>query len=189
MSKRLLVSLIVIALAVAVIGAGTYAYFSDTETSAANHFTAGSLDLKVNGTDSPANLNAAFDSKINNLKPGDDFTMDVPVGNAGTVAGTASLKFSGLAETAGGAGLEPGLTNSSKDLADNLKVEVLYDGVSVKTDTLKNLDGVVITAPAALAGGGSATWTLHCSIGTNVANEIMGDTATADMVYGLDQVH
>lgn len=190
MSKRILVSMIVLALCVAVIGAGTFAYFSDQETAADNHFTAGSLDLKVNGVDSPANLNATFDSLLNNLKPGDDFKMDVPVSNAGSIDGTPSVKIGTIAETAGGAGLEPGLTNSQADLAAAVSVEVQYNGAPVKTDTLKNLENVLIVAPAKLAGnGGTGTWTFHCKIADTVGNEIMGDTASAPITYGLDQVH
>lgn len=47
MNKRILVSLSVIGAVAAVAVGGTIAYFSDTETSTGNTFTAGSLDLKV----------------------------------------------------------------------------------------------------------------------------------------------
>ena len=48
--NKILTSLIVIGIVASVIGAGTIAYFSDTETSAGNTFTAGNLDLKVDST-------------------------------------------------------------------------------------------------------------------------------------------
>jgi predicted ribosomally synthesized peptide with SipW-like signal peptide len=47
MQKTILVSLVTIGLLASVIGVGTYAYFSDTETSSGNTITAGTLDLKV----------------------------------------------------------------------------------------------------------------------------------------------
>jgi predicted ribosomally synthesized peptide with SipW-like signal peptide len=47
MQKTILVSLVTIGLLASVIGVGTYAYFSDTETSTGNTMTAGTLDLKV----------------------------------------------------------------------------------------------------------------------------------------------
>jgi len=48
MQKSILVSLVTIGLLASVIGVGTYAYFSDTETSTGNTMTAGKLDLYVN---------------------------------------------------------------------------------------------------------------------------------------------
>lgn len=45
--KKILISVSIIAAAAAVIVGATTAYFSDTETSTGNTFTAGSLDLKV----------------------------------------------------------------------------------------------------------------------------------------------
>jgi predicted ribosomally synthesized peptide with SipW-like signal peptide len=48
MQKSILVSLVTIGLLASVIGVGTYAFFSDTETSSGNTITAGTLDLSVN---------------------------------------------------------------------------------------------------------------------------------------------
>ena len=47
MNTRILTSLVIIGLVSIVLGMGTYAYFSDTETSTGNTFTAGSIDLKI----------------------------------------------------------------------------------------------------------------------------------------------
>ncbi len=46
------------------------AFFSDTETSSGNTFTAGKLDLKINQSDNPSAL-----VTITDLKPGDPITM------------------------------------------------------------------------------------------------------------------
>lgn len=43
-------SLFIIIVAAAAVGSGTYSFFSDTETSVGNRFTAGALDLKVDNT-------------------------------------------------------------------------------------------------------------------------------------------
>ena len=51
MQTKLLISLMTIGLVASVIGVGTFAYFSDTETSTGNSMAAGRLDLKVNGGD------------------------------------------------------------------------------------------------------------------------------------------
>ena len=45
--KKLLLSILAIFLVIGLVGAGTFAWFQDTETSAGNTFTAGTLDLKI----------------------------------------------------------------------------------------------------------------------------------------------
>lgn len=50
MNKKILISLSMIAAVAAIAVGGTIAYFSDTETSSGNTFTAGSIDLKVDNT-------------------------------------------------------------------------------------------------------------------------------------------
>ena len=47
MDKRILEAVLVIGLVSLAAGAGTYAYFSDTETSTGNTFTGGTLDLQI----------------------------------------------------------------------------------------------------------------------------------------------
>ena len=70
--KKIVVSLMVIALVGALIGGGIFAAFSDTESATDNTFTAGTLNLKVGSAD-PCTETIS----VSNLKPGD-------TGNAGT---------------------------------------------------------------------------------------------------------
>ena len=56
--KKGLILVMTIALLTIMVGAGFAALFSDTESIAGNTFTAGSLDLKVDGSDDP--LTAKF---------------------------------------------------------------------------------------------------------------------------------
>jgi len=65
MQTKLLISLMTIGLVASVIGIGTYAYFSDTETSAGNTMTAGTLNLIVNKLDPLATAVVVVDD----LKP------------------------------------------------------------------------------------------------------------------------
>jgi predicted ribosomally synthesized peptide with SipW-like signal peptide len=62
MQKSILVSLVTIGLLASVIGVGTYAFFSDTETSTGNTMTAGTLDLSFNSVE-----NVPF--SITDMKP------------------------------------------------------------------------------------------------------------------------
>lgn len=52
--KKIIISASIILAASAIIAGGTYAYFSDTETSTGNTFTSGTLDLKADGQDGQA---------------------------------------------------------------------------------------------------------------------------------------
>ena len=89
--KKILISLAIIGV-VAVIGVGaTVAYFSDTETSTGNTFTAGTLDLKVNGGD------VFIPYAVGNLKPGESRGTDTYViTNTGSLPGILSLKVANV---------------------------------------------------------------------------------------------
>ena len=63
--KKMMIALMAVLITVALAGIGTYAYFSDTETSPASSFTAGTLELNGPGID---NFNLGT---IGNMAPGD----------------------------------------------------------------------------------------------------------------------
>jgi predicted ribosomally synthesized peptide with SipW-like signal peptide len=97
MDKKILVSVMVIGLVAALAGAGLYAYFSDTETSSNNTFTAGTLDLTVNGPGFSAPIT------LSNMKPGDDNGYYKWVlKNAGTLPGKISVTFSEIINSENG---------------------------------------------------------------------------------------
>ena len=88
--KKVLFSVLFIAMVASMIGAGTWAYFSDLETSYDNCFTAGSLDLKVDGFDDP-NVLTYFE--IECIAPGDSGKANVTLTNAGCVDGYGDIHF------------------------------------------------------------------------------------------------
>jgi predicted ribosomally synthesized peptide with SipW-like signal peptide len=61
--KKVIFSLLMVSLVGAAIGIGTWAYFSDVETSTGNIFQAGTLDLKVDGADDPIGLKVDIEGK------------------------------------------------------------------------------------------------------------------------------
>ena len=86
MNKKILISLSVIGAVAAIAIGGTIAYFSDTETSTGNTFTAGSIDLKIDlQTDEMNNvesfelvdLNGRKLFEYQDVKPGDSGEMTV----------------------------------------------------------------------------------------------------------------
>ncbi len=69
--NKVLASLIVLGVTIPSVIGLSRAFFSDTETATANNFTAGKIDLKVNGVDNPESVVSFAD-----LKPGDDKFFD-----------------------------------------------------------------------------------------------------------------
>ena len=67
MNKKIIISLSVIGAVAAIAVGGTIAYFSDTETSSGNTFTAGTLNLTVNTNDGTNTV--VFN--VSDVKPGD----------------------------------------------------------------------------------------------------------------------
>ncbi len=72
-------------------GIGTWAYFSDTETSTGNQMAAGTLDLKTDDVDGVSQTLFAI-----NMQPGDNVTSEnITLKNIGSVAGaTLDMVFS-----------------------------------------------------------------------------------------------
>jgi len=91
--KNILKSLAVIVAVAGVAGGITYAYFSDTETSNANTFSAGTLDLNLDG----GNTNVVK-FNVSNMKPGDQPTAGYKVKNVGTVNGFLDLENVSVAD-------------------------------------------------------------------------------------------
>jgi len=92
-SGKLLMNLLVIAIAATSIGTGINAYFSDTETAAGNTFTAGSLDLEVDGQSGAVVPWTSPD----NMEPGKTyFTGFKTLTNVGTLDGNLTVTIENL---------------------------------------------------------------------------------------------
>ncbi|MFZ3063276.1 MAG: TasA family protein, partial [Actinomycetota bacterium] len=86
MTRKILSSLMVIALAAMLIGLGTFAYFSDTGTSNANTFTAGTLNLVLNDSNPDAWADGASGTWNSpaNWAPGEEVTATLRLANSGS---------------------------------------------------------------------------------------------------------
>lgn len=193
--RKMYMSLLLIGLAAALIGAGSFAYFSDTETSTGNTFTAGSLDLEVmdgNGMwINGSNVDLGWSAVANNMKPGDEEYIEIPVRNIGTVSGLPDFTFD-ITANSPGTNPEPEGTPDNADLADAIWVEYLClhgDGSScfLYIGPLSGMDGMTIPAHQSLAPGQEERWALYMSLPAGVGNEIMGDYVDFDIVFGLTQ--
>ena len=89
MDRKMLFSMLMIGLVSMLGGSGLYSLFNDTETSEGNTFTAGTLDLKVDGDD------YVYTITLSNLKPGfNSGYYKWVLKNAGTLPGKVSVTFS-----------------------------------------------------------------------------------------------
>lgn len=124
MSRKLIVTILLLAFAVAAIGAGTWAYFSDTETTTGNQLTAGTLDLKISNSVGPDYKPVWQDDPVSkcitveNVKPGDAWVQvtspssQVVLKNAGTVPGKVWYEIKNVHNN------ENGLTNPEIKVGD-----------------------------------------------------------------------
>ena len=80
--RRIVMSLIVIAVAILAVVGGTFAKFADSAVSSQNTFTAGNVSILVNGEKSDAAIFAP-----ENIKPGDTGTAVIHLQNVGSVKG------------------------------------------------------------------------------------------------------
>ena len=191
MTRKIAMSVLVIAVATAMVTLGTFAYFSDSETSTGNTFGAGTLDLQVNG-ENP--LTSAFAES--NLYPGWADTEPIKVTNVGTIDGnTLTVSVQNLVNddnscngpealvdtTCGGVGGELG---AKMDI-------VIYDVDAAAPIWSGKLNQLAGAGSVSLGGSLNASQTrnfeLQGSIGTSVGNIIQSDAVTFDIVVDLTQ--
>jgi spore coat-associated protein N len=188
--KRAAIAVIVMAM-VAVFSSGAiYAYFNDTETSSGNSFTAGTMDLKINGVDGgfPATFTAS------NLVPGSHGNVEMTVSNVGSVGGSLVAQVVNVVD-AKGTTPEPEPLPDNGELSANIILTAYidvngndrYDAGDIQYDTgaLRSMSGT--WSMGTLAAGGSVVISIEYSVPTTVGNDIMGDSCTFDIVYTLTQ--
>ncbi len=182
MRRRILASLMSVALAGAMIGGGVLAAFQDAETSPGNAFAAGTLDLKVDGNDDP-NVQAYF--AVENAKPGDTGSVEINLTNAGTIDGEAYLKVENVTDGEGENPEPETDTDEPGDLSENLILTITWPEGSY-SDALRWLQGATVDL-GSLGAGEAKTITISYEIPEWVGNEIQGDTVSFDIVFGLNQ--
>jgi len=191
-SGVLMGSMMLVALVGLLLGAGTVTYFSDTETSGGNSFTAGTLDLKVDGNDD--SISAYF--TVSNVKPGDSGYVEISLSNTGTISGTADIHIKNVMNDPGDTP-EPEPTSDDGELGANLLITILYDangdgdyddtGETIVSDTpLDDLDCTSYDL-GPLPAGASRNLKISWSIPSGTGNEIMDDGVSFDIEFSLEQ--
>ncbi len=172
-SKKTLLSVLIVGVVATVAGAGTWAAFSDTETSNGNTFTAGTLDLVVGG-------GASLPFAVENVYPtatGDVGTISVT--NAGTIDGTLSFEIINVQDDENGVNdpeSKMGDTDAAGELSSHLKIYA--NGYEVTPDTAMSI--------GALGAGDNQNIVLTYAV-DDADNSIQTDKTTFDIKLTLDQ--
>jgi predicted ribosomally synthesized peptide with SipW-like signal peptide len=186
MERQVLVSLLVFGIAASALGAGTFAFFSDTAQSSSNLFTATTLNLLVNNVDAVTGTigSTAF-------SPGDEVTGSLTLKNAGTIANSEvdlDFAFDFVATDAAGATSDMAkflqVTELSYGTA-NLLTGCLTDGNANGFIDLADLDGQTCVDQGS-PGTGTAL-SMKVKFHTTAGNDLQGDSVTLTMRYLLAQ--
>lgn len=200
--KKILVSFMTIALVSALIGGGIYAYFSDVETSTGNTFTAGTLDLNLDG----GNTNVVKFT-VDDVKPGASGGGTWEVANVGNMDGYLDLESISASEAIGTT-TDPELADEvppgtdTAQLGNYLMVHMFIDannngswdagetdifGTNASPAAINTIASSYGLDLSLLANGGTNYITLLWSVGTTVDNRIQGDSVTLDITFELQQ--
>ena len=141
--KKILFSLMTMVLVMDMAGAGAFAYFSDTETSSGNTFTAGTLDLTVTGGNltappeghawwTPVTNQEAVFFTLTNIAPGDSGTITYIVHNVGSLDGFLDLSGITIVDTVASDQEGLGVLASGKTYHIEARHHQFIDGVPVQ---------------------------------------------------------
>ena len=180
--KKILGLTIAALLVMALVGGGTWAYFSDPEEIQDNVFSAGTLDLAVN-TENAWSTALSFSAP----KPG--ATVDMVILNDGTLDGTLTLLVSDLQEVADAELLDTSLTGVQNEMTEAQFASLIYvtgvdaNGIAAVTawiadwDVLGggNDDGFLSLNEMVTAGAGA---------GLDTASLVATDTLTLRFHFG-----
>jgi spore coat-associated protein N len=198
--KKILGLTVAALLVMGLVGGGTWAYFSDTETSSGNQFLAGTLDLglaKTSGTNPVASITGSFVAN-DTFAPGDAIDATIFVNNAGTIA-MASVNL-----TITNTGVIDGTPTSVDDynaVTDNdnllkmIKIKTLKYGTIGAPTEINTYDGLdltqLATSPIALGALGAETEQelyIEFEFSPSADNGCQGDSANITLTFsGLQQ--
>jgi predicted ribosomally synthesized peptide with SipW-like signal peptide len=180
LNKKMLLSVLIIGVVATVAGAGTWAAFSDSETSTGNTFTAGTLDLKLNGADGISGFN------IGNVAPKDQGTAGtITIKNAGTISGDLIVSSANIVENENDMNDAEQAVDSTPngDLGSAITISI-FDGTNLLYGG--SVAGLIDANLGTLAGSGEKTLTINYEV-SDAGNEIQSDVLTFDLVFTLNQ--
>ena len=207
MNRKILISAMVIGLVCALIGAGVYAVFSDTETSTGNTFTAGTLNLvpSTSGTGpagkyTPTAGGDGVNGKVVFIKlaPGDSGSITWTLQNDGNLDGTLTMPSTvtfdenGSNEPESAVGSNNGGSNG--DLDEYMGVRLKRDGNYILGDAshyvpFSGLEAVLDAESRSLTASGTLPYVLEWEIASDVKGAgTDGEFGTVDDVDEDDNI-
>jgi len=186
-----------------IVGGGTYAYFSDTESSTNNTLTAGTLDLNINGGDA-----AVTTFSVSDVAPGDSGSDNSTLANVGSLEGELDISTSAVTNTPGAGGTEyeggSGELGANAELAMYIDVDQSSDwssgDIGLKSDNTTYdhptaLEYAVIDNYASKSWDATENMTASASdyfimlwqVPIGAVNDIQGDSASIDVTFVLEQ--
>lgn len=213
--KKLLLPMLAALLVIGLAGAGTLAVFSDTETSTANTFTAGTLDLKVSDADEGFGEGVSATWVMSNMTPGVTTVgpLSVSLQNSGTLAADhVEISFShSIDEVTNPVESDTNPASAPADMAEWIEItSMIYNGVdflAAPAPTLSDVNGNgfidlddVTLSPNTDVGGpldnlatlnpnnaGTRTLTMALAFDAGATNDIQGDILTTTVTLTLNQ--
>lgn len=203
MNKKILLSLSVIAAVATIAVGGTIAYFTDTETSTGNTFTAGTIDIAVQG-ENPWTQNGQY--LFGNLEPSDSEDINVTLKNVGTNPVVVWKKVSAVNN--GGTMSEPecfaengtAWNESTKSCTgntavDNIDTQFVYsmkigDGDNIKKDwgvTVSDINDLWIPL-GRLDSGAELAVNQNYYFKETAGNKYQGDMMTVSITFYAEQL-
>ena len=189
--KRILGLTIAFTLLVGMAGIGTWAYFSDVETSTSNVLAAGTLDLKTNDADGVSQTLLAT-----NMEPGDTIGPEtIILKNAGSVAGsTLGLAFTYVESDDSS---NP-VNKSADDTAAMIEVITLkYDGSSLLASVMDNntngyrdiqdLKNTDLSGQSSIDALASKEFQIAIKTRDSIGSDYQADGITVTMTFTLNQ--
>ena len=200
--KKILGLTVAALIVIALVGAGTWAYFSDTENSANNSLTAGTLDLNVDGGDA-----AVTTFSVTGKAPGDSGNGSTTLASAGNLSGELDVAFSAITNTGGTSGEFGDSTGNLGAVAQiAVYIDVDSSGTWTRGDIGLKSDGTTYDHPTALdyavidnygsdsfdavetmATSASDDFIILWQIPTSAGNNIQGDSISFDVTFTLEQ--
>jgi len=201
--KKILGLTVAALLVIGLVGVGTWAYFSDTETSTENTFTAGTLDLELTDDDEDGSDSETQTWVFANMKPTDTGGATLTVNSkAGSIDGYVDL--SSISATDAEGTNPESETDGGNGLSDLLTVHMFFDidgdGVYDVGDGDTDIYGTSVSYAVfssivasydtdwALSGGGTTYITLNYEwVSSANDNDAQGDVTTFTFTVELDQ--
>jgi len=170
--RRILGGLVTIGAGSAAAGAGTFALFSDRETSNGNTLSAGTLDLQA-GSSNTLSFSAS------DIAPTETGTADTDLEKSGTIAADLSITVTSVTSAEVDNPESETDTTGSGELADQLELDIWLGTGGSNDDTLGNGD-VVLNSDGS-AGSSSSNYETAASYSdTTWSNTSVTDGSTAD---------